>query len=79
MDYVGLDPMIGLECTNCQRVTRLCYSDLLDTAMDHSQLDCDGCHLEIDNGWTTVGLVQNIIRRRMGQAHQVRSDLPTAV
>ena len=79
MDYVGLDPMIGLECTNCQRVTRLPYSDLLDTAMDGGQLDCEGCRLEIDHGWTTVGLVQNIIRRRMGNAHRVRENYTTAI
>ena len=79
MDYVGLDPMIGLECTNCQRVTRLTYSDLLTAAMAHGQLDCEGCLLEIDHGWTTVGLVQNIIRRRMGQAHRVRARLPAAI
>ena len=79
MDYIGLDPMIGLECTNCQQVTRLQYSILLDSAMLEDRLGCDGCHMEIDHGWTTVGLVQNIIRRRMGQAHRTRTDLPNAM
>ena len=79
MDYIGLDPTIGLECTNCQQVTRLSYSDLLETAVEDNQLDCDGCQLEIDHGWTTVGLVQNIIRRRMGQAHRVRANLPAVI
>ncbi len=65
MDYVGLDPTVGLECTDCRKIIRLTYSELLNRALDDHTLVCEGCHQPLDQGWTTVNLVQNIIRRRM--------------
>lgn len=29
MDYVGIDPVVGLECASCKDITRLPYSELL--------------------------------------------------
>ena len=43
MDYVGLDPTVGLECTACRHIVRLPYSELLDKALDDVPMCCDGC------------------------------------
>ena len=34
MDYVGLDPMVGLECASCHHIVRLPYSELLNNVLD---------------------------------------------
>ena len=70
MDYVGLDPTVGLECTACRHIVRLPYSELLDKALGDVPMCCDGCGRPIRHDWTTVNIVQNIIRRRMREAHR---------
>ncbi|NJN52297.1 MAG: hypothetical protein HC809_11560 [Gammaproteobacteria bacterium] len=61
MDYVGLDPTVGLECTSCRHIVRLPYSELLDKVLDDVPMCCDGCGRPIEHDWTTVNIVQNII------------------
>ncbi|HTO58313.1 MAG TPA: hypothetical protein VMJ74_10985 [Pseudomonadales bacterium] len=70
MDYVGLDPTVGLECGGCKHIVRLPYSDLLRKVIAQSALACDGCNHPIEHDWTTINIVQNIIRRRMREAQK---------
>jgi hypothetical protein len=70
MDYVGLDPTVGLECCGCKHIVRLPYSELLDKVIDVVPMSCDGCGKPIEHDWTTVNIVQNIIRRRMREAQR---------
>lgn len=72
MDYVGIDPVVGLECSHCEHVTRLRYSDLLGRVQRDEQVPCGNCERRMLHDWTTVAVVQNIIKRRMEEAHQAR-------
>lgn len=73
MDYVGIDPAVGLECSSCKHISRLPYSDLLHRVMDETQIPCDGCGRTMLHDWTTVNVVQNIIRKRMKQANDEKT------
>ena len=64
MDYIGVDPTVGLECSDCQFVSRLAYSELLDVVSAAHSIHCDSCGRRMEHDWTTVSVVQNIIRRR---------------
>ena len=79
MDYVGLDPMVGLECADCHHIVRLPYSELLNRVLEAVPMSCESCDTPIEQSWTTVNIVQNIIRRRMDQAHrnERRSNAPS--
>ena len=70
MDYVGLDPTVGLECCGCKHIVRLPYSELLNKVIGCVPMSCDGCAAPIERDWTTVNIVQNIIRRRMKEAQK---------
>jgi S-ribosylhomocysteine lyase LuxS involved in autoinducer biosynthesis len=70
MDYVGLDPTVGLECGGCKHIVRLPYSELLSKVIDLVPMGCDGCGHAIEHDWTTINIVQNIIRRRMREAQK---------
>lgn len=72
MDYVGIDPAVGLECSHCEHVTRLRYSQLLQVVTDGGRVPCGGCGRRMLHDWTTVSVVQNIIRRRMREASEAR-------
>jgi len=43
MDYIGVDPTVGLECSDCQFVSRLAYSELLDCVTLEEVIHCDSC------------------------------------
>lgn len=73
MDYVGIDPVVGLECSSCKHISRLPYSDLLGRVMGESHIHCDGCGRSMLHDWTTVGVVQNIIRKRLQQANEEKA------
>jgi hypothetical protein len=73
MDYIGIDPAIGLECSHCDRVTRLRYSLLLQSVLDGEQVPCSNCDRRMLHDWTTISVVQNIISRRMREAHEARN------
>ncbi len=70
MDYVGLDPVVGLECVDCKHILRLTYSELLDRVLDESRMVCAGCAQDVTHDWTTISIVQNIIRKRMREAQK---------
>ena len=70
MDYVGIDPAVGLECSSCKHISRLPYSELLKRVMDEIHVNCEGCEREMLHDWTTVNVVQNIIRKRLKQANE---------
>lgn len=72
MEYIGIDPAVGLECSHCDHVTRVCYSDLLRRVNASEQVPCEHCHRQMLHDWTTVSVVQNIIRRRMREAHDAK-------
>ncbi len=72
MDYIGIDPAVGLECSHCDFVTRLKYSDLLARVQAGEQVACGNCERQMLHDWTTVSVVQNIIKRRMREAHEAR-------
>lgn len=70
MDYIGLDPTVGLECTSCQHIVRLPYSELLNKVLEAVPMACQGCGRPLNHDWTTVNIVQNIIKRRMREMHE---------
>lgn len=73
MAYVGIDPAVGLECSDCDRVTRVRYSMLLDRVGAGESIPCEHCGRLMRHDWTTVSVVQNIIRRRMREANEART------
>ena len=73
MDYVGIDPAVGLECSSCKEISRLPYSDLLNRVMDAAHIYCDGCGRSMMHDWTTITVVQNIIKKRLKQANEEKS------
>ena len=73
MDYIGIDPAVGLECSSCKHISRLPYSELLDRVMSEESIDCDGCGRTMLHDWTTVSVVQNIIRKRLKQANEEKA------
>ena len=74
MEYIGIDPAVGLECSDCEHVTRLRYSQLLQLVSHGEQVPCEGCDRLMLHDWTTVSVVQNIIRRRMREANAARGE-----
>ncbi|MCR9276700.1 MAG: hypothetical protein NXH85_01905 [Pseudomonadaceae bacterium] len=72
MDYVGIDPAVGLECSSCKHISRMPYSQLLDSVQDEAPIHCTSCDRQLTHDWTTINIVQNIIRRRMRQAQEAR-------
>ncbi|MFW6093229.1 MAG: hypothetical protein ACODAC_04590 [Pseudomonadota bacterium] len=72
MDYIGIDPAVGLECSHCGQVTRMRYSALLERVRSGAQVPCAHCERRMLHDWTTISVVQNIIKRRMREAHEAR-------
>ncbi|MFU8817149.1 MAG: hypothetical protein ACNA7W_17520 [Pseudomonadales bacterium] len=72
MEYIGIDPAVGLECSHCDHVTRVKYSALLHRVLEGEQVACGHCDRQMLHDWTTVSVVQNIIKRRMREAHEAR-------
>ena len=72
MEYIGVDPTVGLECSGCQFVSRLAYSELLSRVDDDEVIHCESCGRHMEHDWTTVNVVQNIIRRRMKQINEAK-------
>lgn len=72
MEYVGIDPMVGLECSGCEHVTRVRYSLLLERVNAEEPIACEHCERQMRHDWTTVSVVQNIIRRRMRETTEAR-------
>ena len=72
MDYVGIDPAVGLECSTCKHISRMAYSELLDNVLDELDVHCDGCGRTMAHDWSTVTVVQNIIKRRMRQVNEAK-------
>ena len=61
---------MGLECGGCKHIVRLPYSELLGKVIEFAPMSCDGCGHAIEHDWTTINIVQNIIRRRMREAQK---------
>ena len=72
MDYIGIDPVVGLECASCKDITRLAYSELLDMVSDDHQIECGGCARQMLHDWTTINVVLNIIKKRLRQANEAK-------
>lgn len=73
MDYVGIDPAVGLECSHCRHISRMPYSELLQLVAQTQQAQCGDCGRMMLHDWTTVAVVQNIIKKRMQQANEAKS------
>ena len=73
MDYVGIDPAVGLECSHCNHISRMPYSALLMLVSVEEQAQCESCQRHMLHDWTTVTVVQNIIKERMTQANDLKS------
>ena len=73
MDYVGIDPAVGLECSHCKHISRIPYSELLALVADAGQAQCSACYRMMLHDWTTVSVVQGIIKKRMAQANEAKS------
>ncbi len=73
MDYVGIDPAVGLECAVCKQISRMCYSELLELVRESEDVHCASCGRVMMHDWTTVSIVQNIIRKRMKEANDIKS------
>ncbi len=74
MDYVGIDPLVGLECPDCRHVERLPYSELLNKALADLPICCSDCGTPLRHDWATVDQVQTIIHRRMLQMQSQAPD-----
>lgn len=72
MEYVGIDPAVGLECSHCHHISRMPYSALLELVSACSQAECESCDRQMLHDWTTVSVVQNIIKQRMAQANELK-------
>ncbi|MBM4204869.1 MAG: hypothetical protein FJ194_12070 [Gammaproteobacteria bacterium] len=72
MDYIGIDPVVGLECASCKDITRLPYSELLHLVSGSEQIECKSCDRKMLHDWTTINVVQNIIKKRMRQANEAK-------
>ncbi len=72
MDYIGIDPVVGLECASCKEITRLPYSELLQLVSGSRQIECKSCERKMLHDWTTINVVQNIIKKRMRQANEAK-------
>jgi transcription elongation factor Elf1 len=72
MEYIGIDPSVGLECSSCDHVTRVRYSLLLERVNDEATIACGHCERLMRHDWTTISVVQNIIKRRMREASEAR-------
>lgn len=70
MDYIGIDPTVGLECSSCKHISRSPYSDLLNRVVDEKHIHCGGCSRSMMHDWSMVNVVQNIIRKRLKQANE---------
>lgn len=70
MEYIGIDPAVGLECSSCKHISRLAYSVLLNRVLENVTIACEGCDRTMTHDWTTVNVVQNIIRKRLKQANE---------
>jgi len=73
MDYVGIDPAVGLECSHCKYISRMPYSELLALVAETQQAECTDCERKMLHDWTTVAVVQGIIKKRMQQANEAKS------
>jgi len=73
MEYIGIDPAVGLECASCKHVSRLPYSEMLRRVMGNEHVVCNGCDRAMLHDWTTVQVVQNIIRKRLQQANEEKA------
>jgi len=73
MDYVGIDPSVGLECSHCHHISRIPYSTLLRLVTSAKRAQCENCERHMLHDWTTVAVVQNIIKQRMEQANELKS------
>ncbi|MFP6814445.1 MAG: hypothetical protein VB949_02085 [Pseudomonadales bacterium] len=72
MDYVGIDPAVGLECSHCKFISRMPYSELLALVAETQQAQCVECERKMLHDWTTVAVVQGIISKRMQQANEAK-------
>jgi len=73
MDYVGIDPAVGLECSHCNHISRMPYSGLLSLVQQSRQAECESCKRLMLHDWTTVAVVQNIIKKRMAQPNELKT------
>ena len=73
MDYVGIDPAVGLECSHCHHISRIPYSTLLKLVTRAERAQCESCERQMLHDWTTVMVVQNIIKQRMEQANELKT------
>ena len=73
MDYVGIDPVVGLECSHCNHISRMPYSALLGLVVASRQAECSSCGRLMLHDWTTISVVQNIIKERMTQSNALKA------
>jgi hypothetical protein len=73
VDYVGIDPAVGLECSTCKHISRMPYSELLALVAGTQKAECTDCERMMLHDWTTVAVVQSIIKKRMREANEAKS------
>ena len=73
MDYIGIDPAVGLECAECKQISRIAYSQLLAHVSTGEDVCCHHCQRTMKHDWTTVNVVQNIIKKRMEDANAAKA------
>jgi hypothetical protein len=49
------------------------YSELLALVADTQQAECTDCERMMLHDWTTVAVVQSIIKKRMHEANEAKS------
>lgn len=78
MEYVGIDPAVGLECAGCKQISRVPYSRLLHMVAEEHDVECEFCERIMLHDWTTVSVVQNIIKKRMQDANEAKARRQSA-
>ena len=74
MEYVGINPAVGLECAHCEHISRVSYSELLAMVVESRKAECQSCRRLMLHDWSTVAVVQNIIKQRMFDANEFKSE-----
>lgn len=74
MDYVGINPVIGLECSSCPNVERIPYTILLSKVFEDHNVTCSGCNKNLNADGTTIETVNEVIKQRMRDAAAAKYD-----
>ena len=65
MPYIGVDHLIGLDCSQCKHTIRIRYSQFLRLCMRQESVACNGCGRTTNHGWRNASQVRFLVAERM--------------